>query len=163
MSPDGMPFEFRTANARAIFDYLTKVFTQDYMVKRLPHMDSGWRSLGDISKDLRIPSSILYAKKRNQLSPPVKELTERGLVERRFFPSERGRGGEVMRLRIAYENEIIKHYVETAVRTPAATSKNASIPSSYPAQSPPKDRNDIPIKVWDKHPYRCSSFHKYQS
>lgn len=101
-------FEFRTANASTIFDYLTKTFALDYMTNSMARGDSGWRSLGDIAKDIHVSPSLIYAKKRNSLSPPVRELVERGLVERRFFQRERGRGGEVIRLRIAYENEVIK-------------------------------------------------------
>jgi adenylate cyclase len=113
---DGASFEFKAANAGRIFDYLVGAFTLDYMIKKLPHLDSGWRSLGEIAKDLQISASMIYAKKRNQLSSPVKELVGRGLVERRFFQNERGRSGEVMRLRAAYENEIIKSYVEARIR-----------------------------------------------
>jgi len=112
----GGSFEFRTANAATIFDYLTNAFMQDYMTKSLARSDSGWRSLGDVAKDLHMSTSVVYAKKRNQLSPPVGELVERGFVEKRFFHRERGRGGEVMRFRLACENEVVKEFVENRIR-----------------------------------------------
>lgn len=114
-SPDEY-FEFKTNRAKTIFDYLVKSFSQDYMTKRLARDDSGWRSLGEVVQDLKISTSIVYSKKRNQFSPPVQELLSRGFVERRFFQGKRGRGGEIMRLRIAYENDMIKEYVERKIR-----------------------------------------------
>jgi hypothetical protein len=42
----GSSFEFRTVNAGAIFDYLTKAFALDYMTKKFARYDSGWRSFG---------------------------------------------------------------------------------------------------------------------
>jgi len=115
-SPSSEDFGFKTNRARAIFDYLVKSFSLDYMTKRLARDDSGWRSLGEVVQDLQISTSIVYSKKRNQFSPPVQELLSRGFVERRFFQGKRGRGGEIMRLRVAYENDLIKEYVERKIR-----------------------------------------------
>ncbi len=38
----------------------------------------------------------------------VSELQNRGLVEARVFSGERGRGGKILKLRIAYNNEALK-------------------------------------------------------
>ena len=86
------------------------------MTNRLARDDSGWRSLGNIVKDAGLSTSIVYGNKSNQLSPAVKELLQRGFVEQRFFRRERGRGGEVMRLRVAYEKDPIRDYVEQKIR-----------------------------------------------
>ncbi len=114
--PADEDFEFKADRSRAIFDSLVKAFVFDYMTKRIARSDSGWRSLSDIAKDLGVSTSIVYAKKRDQLSPPVLELVQRGFAESRYFQREKGRGGEVMRLRIVYENELIKDYVEKKIR-----------------------------------------------
>ena len=38
----------------------------------------------------------------------IMEVGHLGLIESRFFIGERGRGGRVLKLRIRYENELIK-------------------------------------------------------
>ena len=43
------------------------------------------------------------------------ELESRGLVEARFFPGERGRGGKILKLRVAYEKEIIKRVIDNRI------------------------------------------------
>ena len=45
----------------------------------------------------------------------ISELEKRGLVEIRFFSGERGRGGRILKMRPAYEKEIIKRYVDRLV------------------------------------------------
>ena len=37
------------------------------------------------------------------------------LVETRFFPGERGRGGNIMKLRICYEKEPVKRHIDLRV------------------------------------------------
>ena len=123
-------FEFRTDKAARIFDHLVKVFELDYMTKRFARDDSGWRTLGDIAKDMRISASIVYSKSKNQLSPPIQELLQRSLVERRFFHNERGRGGEVMRLRIAYDNDFVKTYFEQKIRRSSDSLRSTKSPTS---------------------------------
>jgi TolB-like protein len=119
-------FEFGTRHAARIFDYLTNAFDQDYMTKRLARDDSGWRTLGDIANDMRISTSIVYSKKKNQLSPPVQELLQRGLIERRFYQNERGRGGEVMRFRIAYDNELVRNFIDVKIKHGSINQSKAS-------------------------------------
>ena len=86
------------------------------MTNRLAKDDSGWRSLGTVVRDTGLSTSIVYGKRRNQLSQPLKELLQRGFVEQRFFQRERGRGGEVMKVRIAYDRDSIKDYVDRKIR-----------------------------------------------
>ena len=128
-------FEFKTANAARIFDHLVRAFELDYMTKRFARDDSGWRTLGDIAKDMRISTSIVYSKSKNKLSPPIEELLHRGLVERRFFQNERGRGGEVMRFRIAYDNELVRKSVDEMIRRGDSSHKLATSSSVVEATS----------------------------
>jgi hypothetical protein len=46
----------------------------------------------------------------------ISELARRGLVEIRVFPRERGRSGRITKLRLAYEKETLKRYVDKLVR-----------------------------------------------
>ncbi len=125
-------FEFKANKAARIFDHLVKAFELDYMTKRFARDDSGWRTLGDVATGMRISTSIVYSKKKNQFSPPIQELLQRGMIERRFFHNERGRGGEVMRFRIAYDQEFVKIYFEQKIRhgPGSSSSSTKSITSS---------------------------------
>ena len=109
-------FEFKSNRARAIFDYLVKSFSLDYMTKRLARDDSGWRSLGEVVQDLQISTSIRLFEEEKPVQPACPRAFAPRLVERRFFQGKRGRGGEIMRLRNAYENDMIKDYVERKIR-----------------------------------------------
>ncbi len=53
--------------------------------------------------------------KNGGLSPFVNELIRKGAVELRIFPGERGRGGKVSKLRIAYEKKPIQVLVDRSV------------------------------------------------
>ena len=68
----------------------------------------------DVIRDLKIPRSSFYGP-GGRTGPALAELERRGLVETRIFPKERGRGGEIKRVRVAYENSIVKQIVEKAV------------------------------------------------
>jgi len=109
--------EFKLEGARKLFDFIVKCFIDDYMVDRLYLEQSGWRSLNEISAKTGIPRNSLYA--RNGVpGPPVKELRTRGFLEFRVFKQVRGRGGEVTKVRIAYDKEPVKRYVDAAILKP---------------------------------------------
>jgi len=109
-------FEFRSPKSRMIFEYLIRAFIEDYMSRRFARDDSGWRSLGEVAKETRISRSLVYPRGSNKTNSPLGELLRRGFVERRFFQGVRGRGGEVMKLRIAFENDLIRDYVEQKIK-----------------------------------------------
>jgi tetratricopeptide (TPR) repeat protein len=107
-------FRFDTERARRIFEYLVKEFLEDYMRKRLYVEKAGWRSLMDLTRGLKLPRSAVYTS-RGGKGAALSELERRGLIEVRIFPEERGRGGQITRVRVAYENSIVKAVVERAV------------------------------------------------
>jgi hypothetical protein len=104
-------FQFTTNNAQMVFEYLTKTFIEDYMKKRLPLEKSGWRTLVQIQTDSKVPKSSLYGTDRHR-GLAISELERRGLIETRIFPGERGRGGKILKTRVAYEKETIKRYID---------------------------------------------------
>ncbi len=69
----------------------------------------------DLVRETKIPRSAVYGP-RGRDGPVIVELERRGLVESRIFPRERGRGGAVKKVRVAYENEIVKRIVEESVK-----------------------------------------------
>jgi CRP/FNR family transcriptional regulator, cyclic AMP receptor protein len=111
-----MVMEFKSDKAKSLFEYLVKSFIDDYMGKKYAMERSGWRGLADVARGIKVSPSSLYGK-RGGASPMVGELVRRGLVETRIFPGERGRGGEVTRVRVAYEKEPIMEYVKSKVRS----------------------------------------------
>ncbi|MGZ3733218.1 MAG: hypothetical protein ACXU9U_05725, partial [Parachlamydiaceae bacterium] len=113
-------FEFKNANAQKIFDYLLNSFVEDYMRKRLPLEWSGWRSLMEVVKDVKISRRSVYGD-GNYRGPSISELEYRGLVESRVFPEERGRGGKVRRVRVFYDREIVKQQIDKRIMS---TGKN---------------------------------------
>jgi hypothetical protein len=106
--------EFGSKRAKLLFDNLVKSFTQDYMVRRLYFEQAGWRTFSELAKTTRIPRTTLYGVHGNY-GAMMNELLARGLIETRVFTGQRGRGGEVLRVRIAYDKEPVKRYVDYAV------------------------------------------------
>lgn len=104
-------FQFTTNNAQAVFEHLTKTFIEDYMKKRLPLEKSGWRTLIQIQTDAKVPKSSLYGTEKHR-GLAISELEKRGLIETRIFPGERGRGGKILKTRVAYDKETIKRYID---------------------------------------------------
>lgn len=109
-------FKFKAEKTGVLFDHLVSAFVKDYMARKFQPEKSGWRTLVEIARETRTPTSTIYGKKGG-IGPILAELVQRGIVETRIFSGERGRGGEVMRLRIAYEREPIREYVNQKIRT----------------------------------------------
>ncbi len=68
----------------------------------------------EIITELKIPRSAFYGPEK-KTGPVLLELERRGLVETRVFPGERGRGGDIRKVRVAFENTIVRGIVEQAV------------------------------------------------
>ena len=109
-----LEFRFETLRAEEVFRLLVREFVRDYMSKRLFVDKAGWRSLMDLVNETKIPRSALYGPGGRD-GPVLQELQRRGLIETRIFPKERGRGGSVKKVRVAYDNAIVKRIVEQTV------------------------------------------------
>ena len=112
----GPEVEFERPDTGVAFNYLVSSFIDDYMRKRMYYEQSGWRSLVQISEACQLKRGTLYGR-GGSYGPVMGELARRGLVEARTFSGQRGRGGEVVRVRVAYDKAPVKKYVdETAMR-----------------------------------------------
>ena len=107
-------FEFGSEAAEKVFSYIIDAFIEDYMRQKLSLEKSGWRTFMDAIKEGGVPKSSVYST-HGGMGSAISELEKRGLVEIRFFPGERGRGGRILKMRAAYEKEIIKRYVDRLV------------------------------------------------
>jgi hypothetical protein len=100
-------FKFKSSDAQKAFDFLIKAFLEDYVRRKLPLERSGWRTLMGMVKNGKISKYAVYGFQghgRNAIS----ELEHRGLIEARVFLGERGRGGKILKLRVSYDNEVLK-------------------------------------------------------
>jgi tetratricopeptide (TPR) repeat protein len=113
-------FEFKKDEGKAVFECLIQAFIDDYMKRRLSLEESGWRSLVEIAKAANVSRSNLYGKEGRQ-GPVFYELQSRGIIESRTFTGQRGRGGEVLKARVAYSRDAVKRYVDRRIMRPKQT------------------------------------------
>ncbi|HZW55264.1 MAG TPA: AAA family ATPase [Nitrososphaerales archaeon] len=97
--------KFENKDADLFYESLLGEFVQDYVFKRLEIEKCGWRSLSEMGRNLKLPKYALYGKKAGASGPIAKELISRRLVETRTFLGARGRGGEIMKVRIAFKKK----------------------------------------------------------
>ncbi len=116
VSPAHLPpeFQFETQKGRDVFQYLVRAFVDDYMSKRIYVEKSGWRTLMDLVRHTGASRSAFYGP-GGRTGAVLAELERRGLVESRIFPEEPGRGGEITKVRVAYDNLVVRRIVEKAV------------------------------------------------
>jgi hypothetical protein len=105
---------FETDRAREVFQFLTKDFIADYVGRGLLLEDSGWRTLMGMVREAEVPRSAFYRTGGGD-GAVLAELDRRGLVERRVFSKERGRGGAVTKMRIAYDNDAVRKFLRQTV------------------------------------------------
>ncbi len=114
---NGLQWE-RIINAKVvatsrIIEFLASSFIKDN-ASRLPLEHCGWKTKMEIVKELKIPRSHVYGEPRygRTFGKQLDLLIKSSLVEYRIFPRERGRGGNITRVRILIENEKVRKYVE---------------------------------------------------
>jgi tetratricopeptide (TPR) repeat protein len=107
-------FEFKTESAKRAFDFLLSSFVEDYMRRRLPLQWSGWRTFNEIVKRGNVSMKAVYGG-GGRHGHAISELEHRGLVETRVFSGERGRGGNISKVRLLYEKETIRRKIDERV------------------------------------------------
>ncbi len=114
-SPESLSAPLLTGvGTQTAFDFLVKSFVDDYVTNKFAVEQSGWRTRGAVAEATGVARDSFYGKE-GRFGPILKGLLSSGLVETRFFTGERGRGGEVVKLRIAYEKELVKRIVDAKV------------------------------------------------
>jgi len=112
-----LEFDFKTKDAKKAFDYLVGSFAEDYMRRRLPLEWSGWRTLNEVKEHASLSVRAVYGTASHR-GCAVSELEHRGLAEVRVFPGERGRGGNISKVRICYEKETVRRKVDEKIMKP---------------------------------------------
>ncbi|TMI40045.1 hypothetical protein E6H23_08200 [Candidatus Bathyarchaeota archaeon] len=105
---------FETPRGKQVIELLAREFLRDYVSKGLYAEKAGWRSLMDLVRELSIPRSAFYGRDGRD-GAVLAELDRRGLLERRIFPEERGRGGAVTKVRVAYHNPSVRELVRKEI------------------------------------------------
>jgi len=97
-----------------ILEFLIAEFTDDYRRKSLALDHCGWRTLMDIVHALKLPRSHVYGDSRygHVRGKQLEALIRPGLVESRIFPGERGRGGEIVKVRVVFGNQAVRECVD---------------------------------------------------
>lgn len=98
-----------------VFSFLVQAFADDYMKRKVSLQESGWRTLMQIVNQGHVPKSCVYDHNGGRRGQAICDLQTRGLVETRIFGGERGRGGSILRIRVFYEKEAVKRYVDQEV------------------------------------------------
>ena len=68
----------------------------------------------EIVRNTQITKRSVYGEK-NYRGRAISELERRGLVEARVFPKERGRGGNILKVRVFYDRDVVKRQVDFRV------------------------------------------------
>jgi hypothetical protein len=102
--------EFRSEAAQKAFDFLVKAFVEDYFHRRFAVERAGWRTFMDVVSQANVSRYSMYGSS-NHRGIVTRELRNSDVVEVRFFFGERGRGGKILKLRVSYENEVVKRYI----------------------------------------------------
>ena len=103
--------EFKSEASGKVFDYLVKAFKEDYKGQRFALERSGWRTLMDVVRAAGTSKYSVYGSLGGRGNAIV-DLERMGLIETRVFTGERGRGGKVFKVRIAYENESVRYQTD---------------------------------------------------
>ena len=111
------PLQFKRDDAEKAFRSLAKAFLADYTINRVSIDSAGWRTSLEIAEETKLPAYRVYGK-GGQTGSALVELSKRGLVETRYFPGQRGRGGTVMKIRVNYANPYVKEELDRIAKQP---------------------------------------------
>ncbi len=79
----------------------------------------------EIAKQAKVSRHSLYGDGSSR-GRAISELEQRGFVEARIFPKERGRGGKISKFRVFYEKEIVKRRIDQEISNPSRKNIAAS-------------------------------------
>ena len=94
--------KFKSSESELVFENLETEFIEDFLFNKLEPEGCGWRSMSEVCRNLNISKHDLYGRSPGTSGPILKELVSTGVVETRTFSGERGRGGEITKIRVSY-------------------------------------------------------------
>ena len=102
---------FERKDTRMVFECLVTEFIQDSIFKKLEKEKCGWMSLSELHEVTKVSRHCLYGSNKGEVGPALRELLASGMVENRTFAGQRGRGGEVMKIRMSPQKTTLERYV----------------------------------------------------
>jgi hypothetical protein len=105
-----LAIEFHNQASQSVFDYLIHSFVEDSTRRKIPLESAGWRTLMDVVKNTIVTKYSLYEFSRSK-GKPLSELGRLGLVESKYFTGERGRGGRIVKIRVPYDNQVVRAHL----------------------------------------------------
>lgn len=102
--------EFKSKAAQKAFYFLVKAFKEDYVHHKNTQENSGWRTLMEVAKQGQVSKHSMYGRSGCE-GQAKRELTNLGLIERRYFSGERGRGGHIQKVRVRLDDKKVKQLI----------------------------------------------------
>ena len=101
-----------------ILAFLVSAFVQDYREQQYGLDQSGWRTLIEVVSVIKAPRSHVYGDPRygHVFGRQLEVLVKSSLVETRIFHGERGRGGDIAKVRARYDNDDLRDYIDELSR-----------------------------------------------
>ncbi len=100
-------FEPKSEAASKALDYLVSAILEDLRQLKMPPERAGWRTLMDVVKEGKVSKYSVYGT-AGRRGKALLELERLGLVETRVFEGERGRGGNILKIRADRQNASAK-------------------------------------------------------
>lgn len=110
--------DLENKNAAVILDYLARRYVNDENLGGLARESCGWTSRTQVIKETSIPKTAVYGKRSGRVGPALTELLAEDFVEMKEFAGERGRGGNITKIRVAAENEAVMEFLRAKRRKP---------------------------------------------
>lgn len=103
---------FETELAQAVFEYLVDAFRQDTVRKSLRPEESGWRTRTQLLNDVPLLKKWHLYGSHGGYGSILQELLTHRIVEQTTEAGKRSRKGTQTKVRIAYQQEAVKQFVE---------------------------------------------------
>jgi tetratricopeptide (TPR) repeat protein len=101
---------FQNKEGALVYETLVTEFMQDLLFNKLEIDKCGWRSLSRLCRELKLSKNMVYGKGRRTSTPLLNDLLSSGSVESKLFAGERGRGGEVLKIRIVFGKTALSRF-----------------------------------------------------
>jgi tetratricopeptide (TPR) repeat protein len=101
---------FQNKEGALVYETLVTEFMQDLLFNKLEVDKCGWRSLSRLRRELKLSKNMVYGKGRRTSTPLLNDLLSSGSVESKLFAGERGRGGEVLKIRIVFGKSALSRF-----------------------------------------------------
>jgi predicted ATPase len=103
---------FKSSAAKKGSEFLIRAFYQDFFLAKVPKDEAGWRTLSALIKKGKLTNFSVYGSTKHP-GIALLELEGLGLIEKRYCTGERGRGGRILQIRIAYNECKVKSYIDS--------------------------------------------------